>query len=134
MRRVCEFIDVAYAPGMLAMDELPEQRESGGNSSFGDMEPGAISVRAIGRFAPRCRRPTSRTWSSWLAAPWSAWGTSRSASSSAPSARARFLAWQMPVNGLRMIGWMTQAHFREHRGVRVPQFRLEEPRQGGLRW
>ena len=33
----------------------------------------------------------------------------------------------------RMVGWMTKAHFRTHRGVRVPQFRLRSW-QGGLRW
>jgi hypothetical protein len=39
--------------------------------------------------------------------------------------RIRYGAWELPINSMRMVGWMTQARFGEHRGVAVPRFRLE---------
>jgi hypothetical protein len=35
---------------MLTMKGAPEHLEQGGDSSFGDIEPGVISTRSIGRF------------------------------------------------------------------------------------
>jgi Sulfotransferase family len=125
MRQVCDFVDLSFRPEMLEMGELPELRAAGGNSSFGDMEPGAISVRAVGRFRsvvpPRdvaymqlvARRAMDRM------------GYEREPVALAAPDRARLLLWELPVNGLRMFGWMAQARFRAHRGVPVPQSRLE---------
>jgi Sulfotransferase family len=125
MRQVCEFVGLPFRPEMMDMRELPELRDSGGNSSFGDMQPGAISVRAVGRFRsavpPRDvayiqlvgRRAMDRM------------GYAREPVMLDPADRARLLLWELPVNGLRMFGWMTQARFRAHRGVPVPRSRLE---------
>jgi hypothetical protein len=130
MRAVSEFIGVDFEPAMLQMDELPELRDTGGNSSFGDMEPGAISVRGIGRFRsvvpPRevcfiervAGRAMDRT------------GYERDGVRLTGRERLRFAAWELPVNGMRMAGWMTLAHFGEHRGVAVPRFRLEPATEG----
>ena len=51
MRRVCEFVDVPFSPAMFGMAGLPELLDSGGNSSFTDMQPGTIS-RAGDRSVP----------------------------------------------------------------------------------
>jgi hypothetical protein len=125
MRRVCEFIDVAYTPAILGLEELPELLDSGGNSSFSDMQPGTISARAIGRFrsvlAPAdvlFMQLTARRGMDVM-------GYDRQRTLLSPRAAARFLLWDLPVNSARMIGWMAKAHLRERRGVRVPQSRLE---------
>jgi hypothetical protein len=127
MHRVCAFVDLPYAPQMLTMNELPDLRDSGGNSSFNDMEPGAISARAIGRF--RSAVPAADVAYIELLAGrlMDRMGYQRDEIRLGPVGRARFVGWQLPVNGLRMLGWMTKVQLYEHRGARVPAFRLEHP-------
>lgn len=50
LRTVCAFIGEPYVPSMLAMEAVPELRQRGGNSSFGQYEAGVISTRSIGRY------------------------------------------------------------------------------------
>jgi hypothetical protein len=125
MRRVCAFVDLPFAVGMLGMEAVPEIRDSGGNSSFGDMEPRAISNRAIGRFRSvlpardvafiqlTARRRMDRL------------GYVRESTRLGVSARMRFLFWDVPVGWLRMVGWMLHARLRQRRAVRVPESRLD---------
>jgi hypothetical protein len=125
MRMVCEFIGVDYDPDMMQMNELPELRDSGGNSSFGDMEPGAISVRAIGRYrsvVPPCDVQFIQLVAGRAMA---RMGYQRDSVRLEGRERIRYGAWELPINSMRMVGWMTQARFGEHRGVAVPRFRLE---------
>ena len=65
-----------------------------------------------------------------------AMGYERERTALPPTATARFLLRDLPVNGARMAGWMTRAHVRERRGIRVPRSGLERspagPRSGGL--
>lgn len=49
LRKVCNFLDEPYAPEMLTMAGAPGHAKHG-NSSFGEIEPGTISTRSIGRF------------------------------------------------------------------------------------
>lgn len=50
VREVCAFLGLEFVPEMLEMRAVEEQREAGGNSSFGGYEPGTISTRSVGRF------------------------------------------------------------------------------------
>jgi hypothetical protein len=51
MLDLCRFLGLEYQPNMLAMGAIDEQREQGGNSSFGPQAPGSISTRSIGRYS-----------------------------------------------------------------------------------
>jgi hypothetical protein len=126
MRRVCTFVDLPYVPTMLALDELPELRDSGGNSSFGDMVPGTISSRAVGRFRS-VLEPTDITFIQLMARRgMRVLGYEHERTRLGPAAGARFALRDLPVNGARMLGWMAKAQLHERRGARVPQFRLED--------
>lgn len=48
MLRVCEFLGEAFVPEMMAMQGAPDHSE--GNSSFGQIAPGTISTKSIGRY------------------------------------------------------------------------------------
>lgn len=50
MREVCAFIGEEYIPEMLTMSGVSDHTSSGGNSSFGKIEPGKISQKPIGRY------------------------------------------------------------------------------------
>ena len=125
MRSVCEFIDVPFLPAMFGMDAVPEHRENGGNSSFGDLGPDVISVRGIGRFRD-VLTPADIAFIELAAS-----GTLAHAGYEREKARmslrgwARFYGLDLPVNGLRMVAWMTKARISKHR-VRVPSFRLQD--------
>lgn len=50
MKDVCDFIGEEYTPEMLTMNGASDHTSSGGNSSFGKIEPGKISQKPIGRY------------------------------------------------------------------------------------
>lgn len=50
MQELCDFLGLEYEPSMLAMNAVDEQRDQGGNSSFGPQTPGSISTGSIGRY------------------------------------------------------------------------------------
>jgi hypothetical protein len=50
LKRICAFIDEDYTPVMLSMKGAEQFRDEGGNSSYGQYEPGRISTRSIGRY------------------------------------------------------------------------------------
>lgn len=50
LREVCAFIGEDYSPMMITMRGAEDFRDDGGNSSYGQLEPGVISTKSIGRF------------------------------------------------------------------------------------
>jgi Sulfotransferase family len=129
LRRICEHIDAPYDPRMLTMDGVPEHRDSGGNSSFGDHEPGVISTRSIGRFRDALS-PTELAFIELIAGPdLTALGYARSGLPLEPRARLQFVARELPVGGARMIAWMTFTRAQRWRGTGVPAARLRPPQE-----
>lgn len=130
-RRICAFIGEEYSNDMLTMRGVPDHRDSGGNSSFGDLEPGAISTRGIGRFR-QVLSPSELAFIELLAGrDLTELGYERADVHLSPTGRLRFYAWELPVNCARMIGWIALARGRMWRGVRVPAFRLAGEEQPG---
>jgi len=120
MRRVCEFIGEEYSAQMLTMGGVPEQKDRAGNSSFGDVEPGSISTRAIGRFR-QVLSPSELAFIQLVAArELSTMKYERAEIRLSPKDKLRFYALDLPVQLIRMIGWMSLAWLRRRRGVRVP--------------
>jgi hypothetical protein len=129
MRGVCEFIGEPYEPVMFSMESSPEHRDAGGNSSFGDMKPGAISTQGIGRFRTAVS-PMELRFIELTAGPqMTAVGYERVGATLSRVTRLRFFGWYLPVNLVRMVGWIVVARVRFRRGRRLPPSRLtEEPR------
>ena len=124
LRRVCDHIAAEYLPEMLSLDGLPELRDSGGNSSFGDMVPGAISTKAVGRFR-EALRPYEHAFIERVAGPtMRALGYERVPPDLSWTAAVRFGAYDMPVQGARMLGWLALARLRRNRGEPLPAGRL----------
>lgn len=126
MRRVCAFIGEPFDPAIMAMNGAPEHRDTGGNSSFGDIEPGAISTRAIGRFR-EVLRPAETTFIDLAAR------RSMRTVGYAPGPLARAVqADPLPtirdiaVQFVRMIAWMALAEVSRRRGVRVPAGKMAD--------
>lgn len=120
MRRVCAFIGEDYSPYMLSMNGVPEHRDRGGNSSFGDLEPGAISTRGIGRWRDVLSSSELAFVELVAGRQLAAVGYERAGLGLARVAQLRFCARDLPVDLARMIGWVVLAKLRMWRGVRVP--------------
>lgn len=129
MREVCAFIGEDFLPSLLLMDAAPDHRDSGGNSSFGDVEPGKISTRAIGRFRSVLSAYEIAFIQRNAAREMQALGY-ESAKIDLPAAKwLRFYAWDLPVNLARMHGWIVLRRINLHRGELLPAFRLRDVTQ-----
>lgn len=127
LRELCDFLDEPYAPTMLSMQGANEYRESGGNSSFDKIEPGAISTRSIGRFravlsaseVDFLQRMCGREMEDYtyeLVAP-----------QFEPGERARYMMRLLPVQLARFAGWWVVTEFDEARkGAGDPPKRAAE--------
>jgi hypothetical protein len=125
MRRVCAFIGEDYASDMLSMNGVPEHRDNGGNSSFGDLEPGTISTRAIGRFR-EVLSPSELAFVDLLAGrDLTAVGYEPAQVQLCGGQRARFYLWDLPSNLTRMVGWSVLTRIALRRGAPVPAFRFD---------
>jgi Sulfotransferase family len=126
MRMVCDFIGLPFSRDLLSMTGVQELRERGGNnSSFGDLDPGTISTRGIGRFT-RVLSPEEITFIELFARrQMTALGYRRDGRRLLGTGLLRFYARDLPVHLVRMVGWMTLAGIARRRGIRVPSSRLE---------
>jgi hypothetical protein len=126
MRVVCDFIGLPFSRDVFSMTGVPELRERGGNnSSFGDLDPGTISTRAIGRFARVLSAAEIRFIELFARREMTALGYRRDGRRLSGTGLVRFYARDLAVHLVRMMGWMTLARFKRRRGIRVPPSRLE---------
>jgi hypothetical protein len=127
-RRVCADVDLTYSPRLLALSGAPEHRDRGGNSSFGDLEPGTISTRAVGRFRA-VLSPQDVAFIQLVAGRQMAtFGYEHAEVELEGRGRVRFWLATVPAGLARMAGWWALAWARRRRGVQVPPAqRREEP-------
>jgi hypothetical protein len=120
MRRICGAAGLDWSPSLLSLSGAPEHRDRGGNSSFGDVAPGTISTRAVGRF--RVAVPLADVAFIQLVAgrQMAALGYDRAGVELSGVARLHFWLAKLPVDLGRMLGWMVLASARRRRGVPVP--------------
>ncbi|MEX0985640.1 MAG: sulfotransferase [Actinomycetota bacterium] len=119
MRAVCAFFGEEFEPDMLRMGAEPEHRDSGGNSSFGDLEPGTVSTKSIGRFATALS-PMELRFVEAMAGPLMTALGYELAHPSMRGTSVRYYAWFLPRNAVRMVGWMTYVRILIRRGREVP--------------
>ena len=121
---LCAFLGEAYDPAMLRMGAKPEHRDLGGNSSFGDVEPGVISTVAVGRYR-ELLSPMETRFIEAMAGPLMVALGYPLARPSLRGCRLRYYAWYLPVNAARMAGWMTVARLRRRRATPAHGMRAE---------
>jgi hypothetical protein len=120
MREVCAFVDVEMSPRMFTMAGAPEHRDRGGNSSFGDLEPGTISTKAIGRFRD-VLTPSETAFIQLVARrELRALGYHRAPVAFSPAQRARHVVVELPVHLLRLAAAEALAAHQRRRGEPLP--------------
>ena len=121
---VCQHVGISYDPVMLGMRGAPEEADSGGNSSFGDIQPGTISTRAIGRFRSALSPRDIAFIQASAGRLMSAAGYEKEPVHLSPGERAAFLALDLPVRYARLGGWLTMQRLQDQRGLTAPPQRL----------
>jgi hypothetical protein len=127
VRRVCDFIGAPFTAEMLSLNGLPELRDSGGNSSFGDMTPGSISTNAIGRFRDALRPDECAFIELVARRDMQAFGYASTGVAMTPRAQVAFFLVHLPFQGARMLAWLALARRMRARGERLPPTRLVAP-------
>ncbi|HUP76702.1 MAG TPA: sulfotransferase [Acidimicrobiales bacterium] len=124
MRAVCEFVDEPYEASILTMSDAPDHSAIGGNSSFGQFEPGAISTRSIGRYrsvvSPADVAFIQRSAGRFM----DAQGYAKDDIEMTAKQTLRFCA-DMPINTARLSGWLASDAWQRRRGATVPASRMD---------
>jgi hypothetical protein len=124
LEEVCEFLGESYEPSMLSMGDAPDHGAIGGNSSFGQMEPGTISTRSIGRFrtvlSPEEIAYIQMSCGRYM----KEYGYGSESTGLSSRERLAFLVKDAPLTSMRVAGWITVDKVRELRGRTVPDRRL----------
>jgi hypothetical protein len=127
MRLVCSFIGEPYVPEMLAMAGVPTHTVAGANSSFGDLEPGAISTKGIGRYRTLLSPEELRFLETTLGRAEESVGYQREEAPLLLTTWPHYYGWFFPSNLARMIAWTAVSRVRIARGRSLPASRLDPP-------
>ena len=129
LRDICAFINEAYDPQMLSM-QGSDYRDSGGNSSFGRLEPGVISTRSIGRFRVVLSPEEIAFIQAFCGRVMAHYDYALETVRFDPGTRWRFATRLFPVQTARMLGWWGLTAIEMRRGAKPPVRRqLPEPAQ-----
>lgn len=124
LRKICAFIGEEYDPVMLGMQGAEQFRDEGGNSSYGQHEPGRISTRSIGRFQ-EVLSPRQIAFMQMVA------GSQMAEFNYAPNLiklsmldGLLFSFFDIPLNSLRMLVWYVREAFLNQIGRALPSYRI----------
>ncbi len=123
LRMVCDFIGEAYAPEMLQMDAVPEMKERGGNSSYGQFEQAVISTRSIGRFRDVLSESEILFIQMAAKQEMARYGYQLDPVHLPLSRQLKFYASSLPLNSFRMAGWQALESWRM-RSEPIPEAKL----------
>lgn len=123
-RHLCDFLGLPFEPVMLTLQGVDEQRERGGNSSYGTMTPGAISTRSIGRYSDvlNAREIAFIEW--MVGGEMAEFDYDPSGVRPTGAEAIRFALADLPIGTVKMRAWMTAENRNDRRGRSVPERRL----------
>lgn len=124
LNMICRFLNLPYMSDMLEMNGAVEHKKQGGNSSFGQLKPGTISTKPIGRFRTVLDASEIAFIQQVAAREMNVLGYPLEPVKFSVSERFTYLVKEFLVSYFRMIGWLALSRMRLLRGIRVPSSRL----------
>ena len=124
MQDVCKFIGEPFEASMLTMQDAPDHSAIGGNSSFGQLAPGSISTRSIGRYRSVLRPSDVAFIQRWAGGLMAAHGYVKDDVTMTPKESLRFCA-EIPVDAARLSGLLASEAWHRKRGATVPASRMD---------
>jgi hypothetical protein len=126
IREVCEFLGEPFVREMLAMNGASDHTETGGNSSFGDVDPRTISTSAIGRYRTVLSPLEIRFIELVAGRAMRSLGYRRERPRLSARERVRFIGRVLPEQLLRMAIEVGRTRIELKRGVPRPASRFAE--------
>jgi len=124
LREICNFIDEPYAAEMLYMHGAQQFRDEGGNSSYGQREPGKISASSVGKFRQVLSRRQVAFMQLFSRKTMQAHGYVPDEVRLGFVDWVRFIFFEFPFNLLRMLVWWMRESFLNRAGRKVPSERI----------
>lgn len=126
LKSLCAFIGEEYSPEMLTMQGASEYRESGGNSSFNKITPGAISTSPVGRFRSVLSPTEIAFIQQYAGKSMETFGYSLDTVHFSFGERLRFSLLVFPFQSARMMGGMALESLLFKKNARVPAARFTD--------
>lgn len=124
LTKICDYIGEDYSPNMLTMKGAPNLREMGGNSSFGQFQPGEISTKSVGKYLQRLTPAEIRFIQLYAKGYMREYGYQLEHIDLQGSETIRFNMVDRPINVVRMAGWVAREAFRDLVGRQLPEERM----------
>jgi hypothetical protein len=124
LRKICSFIGEEYNPVMLEMKGAEQFRDEGGNSSYGQHEPGHISTRSIGRFPEVLSLRQIAFMQMAAGSKMADYNYAFDLVKLSVLDGLLFLFFDIPLNTLRMLVWYIREIFLNQIGRALPSYRI----------
>ncbi|MGB7874475.1 MAG: sulfotransferase [Anaerolineales bacterium] len=121
---ICDFIGEEYSAEMLTMRGASKYRNSGGNSSFEEIKPGAISTKPIGRYKNVLTTSEIAFIQLFARKEMRLLGYQKETTIFSFSEAIKFIFWILPFQMVRMLGWSVLTSLTFIRKARVPESRF----------
>jgi hypothetical protein len=124
LRDICAFIGEDYTSEMLSMKGAEMFRDEGGNSSYGQHEPGRISTKSIGRFR-QVLSPRKITFMQKFAGrEMLAYDYPLENVQLSPGDQFWFFLVDLHFNLMRMLAWRLREAYLDRAGRTLPDYRI----------
>ncbi len=124
LETICAFIGEEYTPVMLGMQAAEQFREEGGNSSYGQREPGKITASSIGKFRQVLSKQQIAFLQLFAGRRMAANGYALEPVVLKASQFVGFVLLDLPLNLARMLFWYIRETWLNWIGRKVPSYRI----------
>ena len=124
LREICAFIGEDYTPAMLMMQGAANFRDEGGNSSYGQRQPGVISTNSIGRFRQVLTQRDIAFIQRYAGPAMRAFDYQPEPLRLALHERLLFALADRPLNLARLAAWRLRHAINNRKGRALPAYRL----------
>ena len=124
MREICAFIGEEYTPAIFSLEGAKTFRDEGGNSSYGQHEPGRISNKSIGRFRQVLSKHQIAFMQIMARRDMEAFGYAMDTIRLSLGEQSLFYLFVAPMNLARMAVWWLREAYLDQTGRPVPSYRI----------
>jgi hypothetical protein len=124
LREICNFIGEDYSHEMLMMKEAESFRDEGGNSSYGQREPGVISAKSIGKYQQVLSRRQIAFMQLLARHKMMALAYPLEIIHLSPGEKLLFGSVDLPLNLTRLGTWLLREAYFNKKGRVLPSYRI----------
>lgn len=124
LSEICAFLGEEYSPHMLTMQGAEKFRDDGGNSSYGQLTPGKISTKSIGRFRQVLSKPDIAFMQAFAEQEMLDYDYQPDPIQLSLNERFYYTVSNWPLNLAKLLGWRIRNTFYNQTGRSLPSYRI----------